>query len=58
MGEPQEPGRPHRVFSEYRIGVTGDHPPAHRQGARGLSERVTPVVNSGRHELQPHAAGC
>ena len=19
---------------------------------------VTPVVNSGRHELQPHAAGC
>jgi len=29
---------------------------------RGLfmasSEGVTSVVNSGRHELQPHAAGC
>jgi hypothetical protein len=26
--------------------------------SRPVVQKVTPVVNSGRHELQPHAAGC
>ena len=36
------------------------HDTARYQYLLGLQSpwTVTPVVNSGRHELQPHAAGC